>query len=87
MTTTEKDNISKDSGVAEANEQPDQRKSKKKPSLQYDMHQLDDWADVMRQEIEIKDYPSGWFGGVNAKCGQGKEILGWIKSHIEQDQK
>tara|TARA_B110000285_G_C14923992_1_gene514013 strand:- start:315 stop:434 length:120 start_codon:yes stop_codon:yes gene_type:complete len=39
----------------------------------------------MRQEIEIKDYPSGWFGGVNAKCGQGKEILGWIKSHIEQD--
>ena len=31
------------------------------------MDQLNDWADVMRDEIEIKDYQNGWFG-VNARC-------------------
>lgn len=82
MTTTEKD---KSKEVGNSDIDFAERKSKKKPSLQYDMHQLDDWADVMRQAIEIKDYPSGWFGGVNAKCGQGKAILNWILSHIEQD--
>ena len=45
MTTTEKDK-SKEAGNADVDFSD--RKSKKKPSLQYDMHQLDDWADVMR---------------------------------------
>jgi len=31
----------------------------------------------MRYEIEIKDYPSGWFG-TNYQCTKGHTILSWI---------
>lgn len=26
------------------------------------LEQLENWAEIMRSEIEIKDYPNGWFG-------------------------
>ena len=51
-----------------------------------DYQQLDEWAEIMRQEIEIKDYPSGWFG-TNYKCTKGHAILSWIQKYAEPDQR
>jgi len=52
----------------------------------YVYEQLEDWADIMRSEIEIKDYPNGWFG-TNHKCARGKDILEWILKYAEENQK
>ena len=49
-----------------------------------DYAQLEEWAEMMRQEVEIKDYPSGWFG-TNYKCTKGNVILAWIQKYAEQD--
>ena len=40
----------------------------------------------MSSEIEIKDYPNGWFG-TYPKCAIGQDIYGWILEHAEEDQK
>jgi len=34
------------------------------------LEQLENWAEIMRSEIEIKDYPNGWFG-VHQRCAIG----------------
>ena len=31
---------------------------------------LEEWAEIMRYEIEIKDYPNGWFGK-HHRCAKG----------------
>ena len=41
---------------------------------------------MLRQEIEIKDYPSGWFGTAY-KCCKGHEIMSWIRQNAEEDQR
>ena len=52
----------------------------------YVFEQLDEWTEMMRQDIEIKDYPNGWFGQ-HQRCAKGQDIFGWILKHVEQDQK
>ena len=51
-----------------------------------DYFQLEEWAEIMRYEIEIKDYPSGWFG-TNYQCTKGHTILSWIQKYAEPDQR
>lgn len=41
---------------------------------------------MMRSEIEVKDYPSGWFG-TNYKCTKGHAILAWIQKYGEPEQR
>jgi hypothetical protein len=43
---------------------------------------LEDYADEMRTQIEIKDHPNGWFG-VHPRCAQGSDIFQWVLKHIE----
>lgn len=38
----------------------------------------------MRQEIQIKDYPNGWFNK-HLRCAKGQDILSWVLTHAEQD--
>jgi serine/threonine protein kinase len=40
----------------------------------YILEQLEDWADIMRQKIPIKDYPNGWFGK-HMRCAKGLDIF------------
>ena len=40
----------------------------------------------MHSEIEIKDYPNGWFG-MHQRCATGQDIYGWILEHAAEDQK
>ena len=57
-------------------------KSKPQPEqLQsYIVDQLEDWADIMRQEIQIKDYPNGWFNK-HYRCAKGQDIIDWVLEH------
>ena len=50
------------------------------------LEQLENWAEIMRSEIEIKDYRNGWFG-TYPKCAIGQDIYGWIIEHAEEDKK
>jgi hypothetical protein len=50
------------------------------------LEQLENWAEIMRSEIEIKDYPNGWFGTYQ-RCANGQDIYGWILEHAEEDPK
>ena len=50
------------------------------------LDQLEDWADVMRQEINITNFPNGWFSK-HMRCTKGSSIFTWILEHIEPDQK
>ena len=51
-----------------------------------DFEQLEDWAEIMRSEIKIKDYPNGWFGK-HLRCAQGTDIQKWLLEHADPDKK
>ena len=44
------------------------------------MEKLEDWADIMRAKIPIKDYPNGWFGK-HLRCAKGSDIFTWVLEH------
>ena len=48
---------------------PDKNQAKKSAgeTKKLDFEQLEDWSEIMRSEIEIKDYPNGWFG-MHLRC-------------------
>ena len=51
----------------------------KKKSSQYEipnyvLEQLEDWADIMSQNIPKKDFPNGWFAK-HLRCTQGSDIF------------
>lgn len=50
------------------------------------MDQLEDFADQIRQDIQIKDYPNGWFAK-HLRCAQGKDIYDWLFQHLNKDKK
>jgi hypothetical protein len=50
------------------------------------LEQLEGWAEIMRSEIEVKDYANGWFG-VHLRCAVGHDVYAWILEHVEEDQK
>ena len=63
------------------------KNDQKKEQVQtYVLEQLEDWAEIMRAEIEIKDYPNGWFGK-HLRCARGQDIFLWILEHAEQDKR
>lgn len=63
-----------------------EKKEKKVEQIQtYIVEQLEDWVDIMRQNIQIKDYPNGWFGK-HLRCAKGCDIFNWILQHAEEDQ-
>lgn len=50
------------------------------------MEQLEEWAEIIRSEIEIKDYANGWFAK-HLRCAKGQDIYGWIIEHVEPDKR
>ena len=52
----------------------------------YVMEQLEEWAEIIRSEIEIKDYANGWFAK-HLRCAKGQDIYGWIIEHVEPDKR
>lgn len=50
------------------------------------LEQLEDWADVMRSEIQVQDISNGWLSK-HMRCAKGSCIFHWIQDHIEPDQK
>ena len=68
-----------------SNNQKNKEKNKNLEIQTYILEQLEDWADIMRQKITIKDYPNGWFGK-HLRCGKGQDIFEWILEHAEEDQ-
>lgn len=79
----------KDEVMAFFDVDPIKTKSKKKDKNEiqnYVIEQLENWAEIMRGEINIKDYPNGWFGK-HLRCAQGQDIYGWILEHVEEDNK
>ena len=67
--------------------QKSKKKNEKNEGIQnYVLEQIENWAEIMRGEINIKDYPNGWFGK-HLRCAQGQDIYGWILEHVEEDQK
>lgn len=67
-----------------SNSQKTKEKNKNMEIQTYILEQLEDWADIMRQKITIKDYPNGWFGK-HLRCAKGQDIFEWILEHAEED--
>ena len=53
-------------------------------NYQYDIENLWDWAEIMHKEINLQDYPNGWFGR-HTKCCLGKEIFKWLMEKGQHD--
>ncbi len=50
----------------------------------FDIEKLDVLAHLIRSDIRIQEYKSGWFG-TPEKCASGLDVLNWIKDHAEQN--
>ena len=46
--------------------------------------QLEDWAEVMRSEVEIGDHRTSWFS-MHWRCTKGESIFAWVLEHTEED--
>ena len=51
----------------------------------FQIEKLEEWADLMRNDIKIQDYKNGWFGK-HLRCAAGADIYGWILDHIEMNE-
>jgi len=47
---------------------------------------LEEWAEIMRNEIKITDYNAGWFSK-HTNCCMGGEIFGWLIDRVSPEQK
>ena len=47
---------------------------------------LEEWAEIMHNEIEITDLSEGWFVK-HTNCCMGGEILGWLLNKVTSNQK
>ena len=52
---------------------------------QYQVERLEEWADLMRNDIKIQDYKNGWFGK-HQRCCLGMDIYSWILDHVESNE-
>lgn len=51
----------------------------------YHTEQLEEWAELIRNDIKIQDYKNGWFGK-HLRCAVGGDIFGWIIDRIESNE-
>lgn len=42
------------------------------------------WAELIRNDIKIADYPNGWFAK-HLRCALGLDIQHWIMEHVDND--
>jgi hypothetical protein len=45
---------------------------------------LEEWAEIMHNEINIMDYNFGWFGK-HTNCCMGGEIFGWLIDRVSPE--
>ena len=59
--------------------------SESQPSKQqsYVQEQLEEWATIMQDLVEIKDYPNGWLS-THKRCFKGNEMYKWILENAEK---
>jgi hypothetical protein len=52
----------------------------------YQLEQLGEWAELIRNDIKVMDYKNGWFGK-HIRCVYGGDIYRWILEHVESNEK
>ena len=52
----------------------------------YQLEQLGEWAELIRNDIRVMDYKNGWFGK-HMRCVYGGDIYRWILEHVETVEK
>ena len=50
----------------------------------YISDRLEDWVDIMRQNIPIKEHQNGWFSK-RLRCAKGQDIFYWVQHHAERE--
>lgn len=50
------------------------------------MDQLEELAELMRNDIHIQDYKNGWLSK-HIRCAQGRDIYRWIIEHAEENER
>lgn len=50
------------------------------------MESLEEWAEIMHNEIKITDFHRGWFSK-HKNCFLGGEVFGWLLDKVVPDQK
>ncbi len=54
---------------------------------QYQLEQLGDWAELIRSDVRLIDYKSGWGFTHIQRCVYGGDIHKWIVEHVETNEK
>jgi hypothetical protein len=52
----------------------------------YIVESLEEWAEIMHNEIKITDFHRGWFSK-HKNCFLGGEVFGWLLDKVVPDQK
>ena len=56
-----------------------------KPVVQtYQLEQLGEWAELIRNDVKVQEYKNGWFGK-SLKCVYGGDVYRWILDHVESN--
>jgi hypothetical protein len=50
------------------------------------LEQLEEFAELIRNDIHIQDYKNGWFAK-HLRCAQGRDIYRWILEHVESNER
>ena len=53
----------------------------------YQLEQLGEWAELIRNDIQVHDYNLGWFKGTIRACVRGIDVYRWILTHVESNEK
>lgn len=73
-----------------SDENNDMKASKKVETISevsdYVVEALEEWAEIMHNEIKITDYQKGWFSK-HTNCCMGGEIFGWLMDRVAPEQK
>ena len=52
----------------------------------YQLEQLGEWAELIRENVKVMDYKNGWFGK-HMRCIYGGDIYRWILENFEPNEK
>ena len=76
-------NQSADTDKPTRNKEQDDNKEEEEEKLDtFQLEQLEEIAELIRNEIHIQDYKNGWFSK-HIRCAQGGDIYKWILEHVE----
>ena len=53
---------------------------------EHQLEQLEEWAELIRNDIRIEDKKAGWFGK-HPRCALGGDIYIWILDHVESNER